>query len=111
MYTLCPAGPGGQLKKIYAENGWLNHIQFPPTEPDILMICHEGPWHKVDRIWTLNVNGGKPVLMHKRTVDGEIAGHEFKKDLVRPPNAPQRNVFPERKRFGNQREKKIQNDP
>jgi oligogalacturonide lyase len=68
---------GGQLKKIYAENAWLNHIQFSPTEPDILMFCHEGPWHKVDRIWTLNVNGGKPVLMHKRTVDGEIAGHEF----------------------------------
>jgi oligogalacturonide lyase len=68
---------GGQLKKIYAENAWLNHIQFSPKEPDILMFCHEGPWHKVDRIWTVNVTGGKPVLMHKRTVDGEIAGHEF----------------------------------
>ena len=23
------------------------------------------------------INGGKPILMHKRTVEGEIAGHEF----------------------------------
>ena len=68
---------GGALKQIYSENAWLNHIQFSPTEPNLLMFCHEGPWHKVDRIWTVNVNGGEPKLMHKRTVDGEIAGHEF----------------------------------
>ena len=68
---------GGALKQIYSENAWLNHIQFSPTEPDLLMFCHEGPWQKVDRIWTVNVNGGEPKLMHKRTVDGEIAGHEF----------------------------------
>lgn len=68
---------GGALKQIYSENAWLNHIQFSPTDPNLLMFCHEGPWHKVDRIWTVNVNGGEPKLMHKRTVDGEIAGHEF----------------------------------
>ena len=68
---------GGVLKQIYSENAWLNHIQFSPTDPDLLMFCHEGPWHKVDRIWTVNVNGGEPKLMHKRTVEGEIAGHEF----------------------------------
>src|SRR3546814_5038700 len=31
-----------------------------------------------DRIWTIDVRGGSaPRLMHKRTVDREIAGHEF----------------------------------
>jgi oligogalacturonide lyase len=68
---------GGEMKKIYSENAWLNHIQFSPKDPDILMFCHEGPWHKVDRIWTVNMKGGEPMLMHKRTVEGEIAGHEF----------------------------------
>ncbi len=67
----------GTFKKIYSENAWLNHIQFSPTEPELLMFCHEGPWHKVDRIWTININGGQPKLMHKRTMDMEIAGHEF----------------------------------
>lgn len=67
----------GKLKKIYSEHAWLNHIQFSPTDPDLLMFCHEGPWHKVDRIWTIHLSGGEPKLMHKRTMDMEIAGHEF----------------------------------
>ena len=68
----------GELKIIYTENAWLNHIQFSPVDPQLLMFCHEGPWHKVDRIWTINVkDGGQPKLMHTRTMEGEIAGHEF----------------------------------
>lgn len=67
----------GELKKVYSENAWLNHVQFSPTDPDLLMFCHEGPWHKVDRIWTVDVTGGEPSLMHKRTLYREIAGHEF----------------------------------
>jgi oligogalacturonide lyase len=67
----------GELKVIHEENDWTNHIQFSPTDPDLLMYCHEGPWHKVDRIWTINVKTGKFQLMHKRTMEMEIAGHEF----------------------------------
>jgi len=67
----------GELKKIYSERAWLNHIQFSPTDPDILMYCHEGPWHLLDRIWTININTGINKLMHERTMDMEIAGHEF----------------------------------
>ncbi len=67
----------GELKQIFSENAWLNHIQFSPTDPKILMFCHEGPWHKVNRIWTINIDGSQPKLMHARTMEGEIAGHEF----------------------------------
>ena len=68
----------GVLKRIYSENEWLNHMQFSPVNPHLLMFCHEGPWHKVDRIWTIDViKGGKPQLIHKRTMDMEIAGHEW----------------------------------
>jgi oligogalacturonide lyase len=56
---------------------WLNHIQFSPTDPKMLMFCHEGPWNLVDRIWTIDVTGGEPQLVHQRTMRGEIAGHEF----------------------------------
>src|SRR5690606_13328050 len=55
----------------------LNHVQFSPTDASLLMFCHEGPWHKVDRIWTINVETGAIQLMHRRTMDREIAGHEF----------------------------------
>jgi oligogalacturonide lyase len=67
----------GTLKKIIQENTWLGHVQFSPTDPSLLMFCHEGPWHKVDRIWSIDVRTGAARLMHKRTVENEIAGHEF----------------------------------
>ncbi|MFD0990148.1 oligogalacturonate lyase family protein [Mariniflexile jejuense] len=66
-----------EYNNLYSENAWLNHIQFSPTNPDVLMYCHEGPWHKVDRIWNINIKTKKTELVHKRTVDREIAGHEF----------------------------------
>ncbi|HEV8284181.1 MAG TPA: oligogalacturonate lyase family protein [Chitinophagaceae bacterium] len=67
----------GELKKIFTDSAWLNHVQFSSTDPEILMFCHEGPWHKVDRIWTININTKAVKLMHKRTMDMEIAGHEW----------------------------------
>jgi oligogalacturonide lyase len=54
----------------------LNHLQFSPTDPDALMFCHEGPWHRVDRIWSMRL-GEEPRLVHRRTMNMEIAGHEF----------------------------------
>jgi oligogalacturonide lyase len=66
----------GEMKTVHSENNWLGHIQFSPTDPDILMFCHEGPWHKVDRIWRYNLKDKSTTLMHKRTMPMEIAGHE-----------------------------------
>tara|TARA_R110002050_G_scaffold55296_1_gene124879 strand:- start:5312 stop:6541 length:1230 start_codon:yes stop_codon:yes gene_type:complete len=66
-----------QLEQIYSENAWLNHIQFSPTNKNVLMYCHEGPWHKVDRIWNINIKTKQNKLIHKRTMEREIAGHEF----------------------------------
>lgn len=67
----------GELNKLFTDSAWLNHVQFSPKDPALLMFCHEGPWHKVDRIWTIDVKTKKVQLMHKRTVDMEIAGHEW----------------------------------
>jgi len=67
----------GALNKIHSENTWLGHIQFSTTLPHMLMFCHEGPWHKVDRIWNIDVKSKVVQKIHTRTVDREIAGHEF----------------------------------
>ncbi|HTN35431.1 MAG TPA: oligogalacturonate lyase family protein [Arachidicoccus sp.] len=68
----------GQLQKVFSDSAWLNHVQFSPTDPNLLMFCHEGPWHKVDRIWTINLSDTQPpVLIHKRSMEREIAGHEW----------------------------------
>jgi oligogalacturonide lyase len=67
----------GKLTTIYRSTDWLNHVQMSPTDPTLIMYCHEGPWHKVDRIWTIRTDGSQRQLMHSRTMDMEIAGHEF----------------------------------
>ena len=66
----------GEQKIIHESTAWLGHLQFSPTDPELLMFCHEGPWHRVDRVWTMKL-GGAPRLMHQRTMNMEIAGHEF----------------------------------
>ncbi|KQM94453.1 oligogalacturonate lyase [Sphingomonas sp. Leaf22] len=67
----------GQRRVVTASTDWLNHIQFSPTDPQRILYCHEGPWHKVDRIWTIRTDGTGKQLIHTRTMNMEIAGHEF----------------------------------
>jgi oligogalacturonide lyase len=67
----------GAVNVFYRSTDWLNHVQFSPTDPTLVMFCHEGPWHKVDRIWTIRTDGRALQKMHARTMDMEIAGHEF----------------------------------
>jgi len=63
----------GKTKKVNRCNDWLGHLQFSPTDPHLLMFCHEGPWHKVDRIWTIRSDGSHLKLIHQRTMTMEIA--------------------------------------
>ncbi|MDO6416330.1 oligogalacturonate lyase family protein [Sphingomonas sp. BIUV-7] len=67
----------GERRSIHKATDWLNHVQFSPVDPGLLMFCHEGPWHKVDRIWTIRADGSALTKIHARTMQGEIAGHEY----------------------------------
>jgi len=67
----------GAVTDFYQENNWLNHLQFSPTDPQMLSYCHEGPWHRLQRMWLMNIDDQVPHKIHARTMDMEIAGHEF----------------------------------
>jgi len=67
----------GEVKTLLKGTDWYNHIQFSPTDPTLLMFCHEGPWHKVDRTWTIRTDGSSLTQIHRRTMNMEIEGHEF----------------------------------
>jgi len=67
----------GEIKVIHQEKEWLNHVQFSPTDPGLIMFCHEGPWHEVDRLWTIRTDGTGLTKIHTRTMNMEIWGHEF----------------------------------
>ncbi|HEV7994100.1 MAG TPA: oligogalacturonate lyase family protein [Gemmatimonadaceae bacterium] len=66
----------GKTDTVGYQYGWLNHLQFNPKDPSLLLYCHEGTWHEVDRIWTIRTDGSEQTLRHERTMDMEIAGHE-----------------------------------
>ena len=67
----------GKLDKLFTDSAWLNHVQFSSVNPSLMMFCHEGPWHKVNRIWTIDVNTKKITQVHHRTMENEIWGHEW----------------------------------
>src|SRR5262245_51706220 len=67
----------GEQRTIHRSTDWLNHLQFSPVDPTLIMFCHEGPWHGLDRVWSMRLGGAEPHLVHRRTMNMEIAGHEF----------------------------------
>ena len=68
---------GAVTPLIEHSTDWLNHEQFSPTDPTLLMYCHEGLWWLVDRIWIIRTDGTGNRLVHQRTMQMEIAGHEW----------------------------------
>jgi oligogalacturonide lyase len=67
----------GQSRETGFQYGDLNHLQFNPVDPNLLLYCHEGTWHELDRTWTIRTDGTGMRLMHRRTMDMEINGHEW----------------------------------
>jgi oligogalacturonide lyase len=69
----------GEVKELLHSTDWLNHFQFSPTDPTLLIFAHEGAWWDVDRLWLLRVGpeAGQPQLIQRRSMAMETAGHEF----------------------------------
>lgn len=67
----------GKVNTFAESTDWLNHVQFSPSDPKLMMFCHEGPWHLVDRTWTIRTDGSDLKKIHPRTMEREIEGHEF----------------------------------
>jgi oligogalacturonide lyase len=67
----------GESYETGFQYGDLNHLQFNPVDPGLLLYCYEGTWHELDRTWTIRTDGSAMRLMHKRTIDMEINGHEW----------------------------------
>ena len=67
----------GALNFFHPATDWMNHVQFSPTDPSLMMFSHEGPWHKVNRTWIIRTDGSDLKAIRERTMDMEIWGHEF----------------------------------
>jgi len=86
----------GAFQKIYTENDWTNHLQMSPTDPHLIMFCHEGPWHfndaRVD-----DPHGWHGPAINARADEHESRGTSFQRGwqdgLVRPADAAQHGVL------------------
>ena len=50
----------GESRIVGHQHGNLNHQQFNPKDPNLLLFAHEGTWHEVDRTWTIRTDGTRP---------------------------------------------------
>ncbi len=85
-------------RSIHRATDWLNHLLFSPTDPTLLMFCHEGPWHKVDRIWTIRTDGTRlEEDPHPHDGDGDLRPRVLERrrqdHLVRPADAARRGFL------------------
>ncbi len=67
----------GKSRPIHASTDWLDHAQFSPTDPNLLMYAHQGPWNQVDKLWVIRTDG-----THNRQIDDRImlmegSGHQW----------------------------------
>ena len=68
---------GEEVLPVWGENAWITHFNISPTNPDIILFCHEGPWYLVQRMWVVNAKTHEiwPLVRQSRYL--ESVGHEF----------------------------------
>ena len=68
----------GAIANLVQGTDWIDHQQFSPTDPTLLIYAHEGRQWKIDRVWLIRTDGhSQPTLVHQRTMKMEIAVHEY----------------------------------
>lgn len=66
----------GAIRKLHEEHTWLDHVQFSPTDPNLLIFSHEGP-SVPNRTWITDVSTTEPprALIPNTATEGAV--HEF----------------------------------
>lgn len=67
----------GEVQEFYREDEWLGHVQFSPTDPELLEFCHEGPERELDRMWTIRTTETQAHNVYEKTFSRELVTHEF----------------------------------
>lgn len=68
----------GKLTVLMEDRRYMAHVNTSPSNPDVLMFCHEGPWHLVpQRMWGMNIKTGEVWKIRPQDEDNSAIGHEF----------------------------------
>ncbi len=66
----------GKIDRLLDGNTPRTHVQFCPTNPDLVLYCYGGPWWRVQRMWLIRVDGtgNRPIFIQ---TNFEGVGHDF----------------------------------
>jgi len=69
----------GAAEAAWGERNWISHVCIHPTNPDLILFCHEGGSYVEQRMWTVDFSEGrgrkaKPLF---REHFGEACCHEY----------------------------------
>ncbi|UQP02867.1 oligogalacturonate lyase family protein [Burkholderia multivorans] len=67
----------GSTKAILASTDWIDHLQFSPTDPTLLMYAHQGAWQQVDKLWTIRTDGSGNKHIDPRIMAMQGSGHQW----------------------------------
>jgi oligogalacturonide lyase len=64
--------------EVARQKKWISHVLISPTDPNLILYCHEGRWDKVEqRLWLVQADDtGKRMLRPEEAPELRI-GHEF----------------------------------
>lgn len=69
----------GEAIAVWGERNWISHVCIHPTNPDLILFCHEGGSHVRQRMWTVDLSDGPGreahPLFHQHL--GESCCHEY----------------------------------
>ena len=61
----------------YRENCWASHVNVCPTDPDLILYCHEGSWTMVQqRMWLVRSDGSGRRPLRPQEPQNAL-GHEY----------------------------------
>lgn len=67
----------GRIRSIFASADWIDHLQFSPTDPGLIMYAHQGPWQQVEKLWTIRSDGSQRKHINPRIMKMEGSGHQW----------------------------------
>ena len=67
----------GQIRTVLTSTDWIDHLQFSPTDPTLIMYAHQGPWQQVEKLWTIRTDGSQRRHIDPRIMKMQGSGHQW----------------------------------
>jgi oligogalacturonide lyase len=87
---------GTSWHEVARQKKWISHTLISPTNPKLIVYCHEGRWNQVEqRMWLVNADGTHNRKLRPEETPEVTIGHEYwfadgvhVGYQVRAPNSP-----------------------